>query len=178
MKYPIKGIPESRVIKNVEMDEYLIYVSYLTGEKTFFSKHDKQRIFDIYMRQIDFFVNSGYSFKANTFMIRVPSLSITLGIAGTMVADPIASITASGVGIATGLTGFYLDKKALQDSKKKHQVVRDHMEAFCAEYKNIRALLGRQGQRKIENPEDVIFAIDDMPKRLVYQIAKVGESYY
>lgn len=172
MKYPIKGIPESRVIKNVEMDEYFLYVSYLTGEKAFLSKQDKQKIFEIYMRQINFFVNNGYSLKTNTFMVRIPSLSIAAGVAGSIMADPIASITATGVGVATGLTGFFLDKKALKESQKKHQVVRDNMQAFCAEYKTIRDVLGKQGKRKIEQPEDIIFAIDDMPKQLIYRIGK------
>lgn len=177
MKYPIKGIPENKVIKNVEMDDYFIYVSYLTGEKECFSKYDKGRIIEAYMRQINFFVSGGYSLKTNTLTVRVPSLAIAIGMAGTMVADPLVSVSASSLGIVTCLAGYFADSKALKDSKKKHKVVRDHMQSFYAEYKSIRNLLGKKGERKIQNPEDVIFAIDDMPKSLVYQIGGIDKLY-
>lgn len=177
MKYPIKGIPTDKIMKDVTIDEYRLEVSYLDGKTWTFSRREHELVRENYMKQLYYFTVGNDRFDSSLYFAKVPFLITTVGAIGFSV-NPTISLIGAGGGLAVSIFAGILKSSDYRESKIKHQIVRDHLEAFYAEYDAIRKQLGQVGYLKIEEPEDVVFAIDDMPKKLILEVSGADERNY
>lgn len=181
MKYPIAGIPDSEVIASVIRDNNQTMITYRDSRKVF-SKEKIEEIRSIYYKQMKEFVKNGYNPDFYKWIIQIPTILFAAGGAAGLALQYIEDNSFNMVLIGLILAGLaeiigFIQRSDFKESKQKHDIVRKNMRAFRTNYEYIIEELGEETREKYPEPEDIIFAVDEMPLKLVKEIGSPEQRH-